>query len=284
MSEHPIVQLSRRYPSLLLPIREGMKDSEQYKNAVLRGQQTEGRPDFSLNEKDSLASFVTPAGAVDVLFLQERADFVHAIRALAYRCEPKPVPDSMGASSLSGLINWEKIRRHLEEYCASGGEDENAEFARFTSEKSNYLDCLIVLSSGPYSAVPAADMGLEEEEWLSRSLRIRKFHELTHFFSRHLYLENKDAVRDEILADLIGIVSAFGFYDDAAARRFLGLEGEEYREGGRLQNYCSAEELPAVIVRARTLISVFKDYTGKNRTEDVFALLGNIEKNKIGLA
>ena len=284
MSEHPIVQLSRRYPSLLLPIREGMKDSEQYKNAVLRGQQTEGRPDFSLNEKDSLASFVTPAGAVDVLCLQERADFVHAIRALAYRCEPKPVPDSMGASSLSGLINWEKIRRHLEEYCASGGEDENAEFARFTSEKSNYLDCLIVLSSGPYSAVPAADMGLEEEEWLSRSLQIRKFHELTHFFSRHLYLENKDAVRDEILADLIGIVSAFGFYDDAAARRFLGLEGEAYREGGRLQNYCSAEELPAVIVRARTLISVFRDYTEKNRTEDVFALLGNIEKNKIGLA
>ena len=284
MSEHPIVQLSRRYPSLLLPIREGMKDSEQYKNAVLRGQQTEGRPDFSLNEKDSLASFVTPAGAVDVLCLQERADFVHAIRALAYRCEPKPVPDSMGASSLSGLINWEKIRCHLEEYCASGGEDENAEFARFTSEKRNYLDCLIVLSSGPYSAVPAADMGLEEEEWLSRSLQIRKFHELTHFFSRHLYLENKDAVRDEILADLIGIVSAFGFYDDAAARRFLGLENEAYREGGRLQNYCSAEELPAVIVRARTLISVFRDYTEKNRTEDVFALLGNIEKNKIGLA
>lgn len=283
MSEHPISILARRYPALYLPVTAGMKDSEQYKNVVLRGQQMEGRPSFSYDDKDSLASFVTPAGTVDVLVLHERADFIHAIQSLAYRCEPRPVPDSMGASSLSGLINWEKIRAHLDAYRLAGGIDENREFARFTADKRNYLDCLIILSSGAYSAVSADAVGLPEKLWLQKSIEIRKFHELTHFYSQHRYPKNKEAIRDEVLADLIGILAAFGEYNPGMARCFLGIENRVYREGGRLQNYCSAGELSAVISRVNTLIDTFSSVLRENHGEDVFSVLDYFEQNKIGI-
>ena len=274
MHEHPLIALSKRYPQLLLPVKAGMKDTQRYKDAVLKGKEIEGRPDFSLNEKDSLASVCTPAGKVDVLYLFERKDFEHAIQALAYRCEPKEIPASMGASTLSGLINWEKIRPHM-------ATDE--EFLAFTADKKNYLDTIIILSSGPYSAVSAEDMKTDEASWTDKSVTIRKYHELTHFYSRKLFIENKEAVRDEIIADMIGIISAFGFYDTDAARRFLGIEGDAYREGGRLQNYVEDNDAAAVMDRANAIIDKLSSAVEKLDKSDVFKVLEYVEKNKIGI-
>lgn len=283
MNEHPVIILSHRYHQLLLPIREGMRNTEQYKDAVLRGKcPEEVRPEFSMNENDVLTHFAVPAGDVDVLLLSERADFEHAIQALAYRCEPTPIPDSMGASIISGLINWEKINKHMEEYAASGFSDINDEFARFTSEKANYLDTVIILSSGPYSAVPAASMGMDEAEWLEKSVTIRKYHELTHFTSVRLYPENKNALRDEVIADMIGLIAAFGRYDTHAARLFLGIEGETYRNGGRLQNYSPNDDGAAVMPCALKIIEELQAALPEKLPDDVFNILDFVEKNKIG--
>ena len=100
-----------------------------------------------------METVATPAGKVDVLSLCDRADFEHCIRALAHRCENGDVPSTMGASIISGLINWEKIRKHKEEYVAGGGDDWSGEFERFTSDRKNYRDTIIVLSQGYYSAL-----------------------------------------------------------------------------------------------------------------------------------
>ena len=274
MTEHALTILSRRYPQLLLPVRNGEKDTDEYKNAVLRGEKVNASLNFSLNEKDSLSTVSTPAGDAEVLFLYDRTDFEHCIKCLAYRCEDKPVPPSMGATTLSGLINWEKLRPHMES---------DEEFARFTSDKSNYLDTIIILSSGPYSAVSAADMNLTDDEWTEKSIVIRKYHELTHFISGRLFPDNKEALRDEIVADMAGIVSAFGFYDTDAARRFLGIEGETYREGGRLQNYVEEGKLEDAILRAGTLIDLFSQYLNKNGKCHIFETVQTIESEKIGL-
>ena len=270
-----IVRLSRRYPQLLLPIRAGTRQTEEYQSAVLCGEALEREPDFLCPEEIELSACDTPAGRAESVYFGRREDFVHAYRALAYRCEPAEIPDSVGAGYVGGLINWEKIHSHRDEYLAAGGEDWEAEFKRFTSDKRNYRDSLILLSGGEYSNIPAADVGLDEESWRRLSVVIRRYHELTHFVCRGLYPENIDALRDEVIADAIGLVAAFGRYDTALAARFLGAEGESFREGGRLSHYVKDGELPEALVRAKVLIA---EYAGRIRraqpeAADVFDLL-----------
>lgn len=159
------------------------------------GEPPESEPDFSFSAGDRLETVATPAGKVDVLSLCDRADFEHCIRALAHRCENGDVPSTMGVSIISGLINWEKIRKHKEEYVAGGGDDWSGEFERFTSDRKNYRDTIIVLSQGYYSALLPAEAGFPGKEWLELSYTIRKYHELAHFVSQRLYPENKDALR-----------------------------------------------------------------------------------------
>lgn len=247
MDHEAWIELGRRYPQLCLPIAPGMKDSPAYRSAVLRGEQPEAAPAFAGTPEDSLNLVQTPAGGVEVLFLADREDFEHAMQALAYRCEPVEIPASVGASTVRGLINWEKIRAHKRQWLARGLPGWQAEFRRFTADKRNYLDTLILLSGGEYSAVPAGELGLDESAWLAASRRIRQYHELTHFICRSLYPADVDALRDEVLADLIGLAAAFGDYDPALARRFLGVEGGRFRPGGRLAHYVPEEELPRAV-------------------------------------
>ncbi len=260
MGDHPISRLAARYPQLALPIQAGLRDTALYKNAVLRGQPVEAEPDFFTSPEDSFTVAETPVGPAEVLYLADRRDFEHALRALAYRCEPAEILPSVGASTIRGLINWEKINRRKTEYLLSGGADWPTEFRRFTADKSNYTDTLILLSGGEYSAVPAGELGLSEAEWRGLSLTIRKYHELTHFICRGLRPGDVDVVRDEILADMIGLAAAFGRCDAALARRFLGIDGGSCRPGGRLAHYVSPEALDEAAERARALT---EEYAGK---------------------
>ena len=271
-----IVALSRRYPQLLLPIRAGMRETEEYKNAVLCGLPLEAEPDFRRPEEIELSAAETPAGRAEILYLGDRADFLHAYQALAYRCEPTPIPDSVGAVTLNGLINWEKINRHHDDYIAAGGEDWDAEFSRFTGDAKNYRDGIILLSGGDYSSVPAAEAGLDAAAWKKASYTIRKYHELTHFVCRRLWPKNIDEVRDEVLADSMGLIAAFGDYDTALARRFLGVEGASFREGGRLSHYVKdSEAMPEAVRRVNALIDDYAEriHSARKAGEDVFALL-----------
>lgn len=275
---HPIEILSRRYPQLCLEIREGEKDTPEYKASVLGGEQPKNKPAFSYNENDRLELVDTPAGKAEILFLADRGDFEHAMRALAYRCEPVDIPKSNGASAISGIINWEKLRPHVD-----------VDFEQFISDKSNYLDRLILLSYGDYSAVNAQSMELEKNDWLEKSVTVRKYHELTHFVSGKLFPDNKEAIRDEIIADMNGLIAAFGDYNTQYAKLFLGTETGEYRPGGRLQNYCDNPE--ETLTRANGLISllsgVFTSWKESNPDtvypEGIFDFLLYIEKNRIGI-
>lgn len=247
--------LSRRYPQLLLPIASGTKDSSLYRNAVLRGKEISAESFGSA--EDTLTVVETPAGPVEIWYLKERRDFIRAVQALVYQCRPEAVPDSVGAQYIGGLANWQTIRAHKATYFAAGGNDWNREFRRFTADKKRYTDSLILLSSGWYSGVSPEAVGLPEKIWLEASLVIRKYHELTHFVYRKAFPGDIDIVRDEVLADCMGLIAAFHTYDPELARRLLGIRGKELHPGARLTHYVSNESLAEAIGKAGFWIDTF---------------------------
>lgn len=250
-SDSAIVQrLSLRYPQLLLPIEPGMSGTERYRAAALRGKILDADPNSFGSAFDSYETVQTIAGSVGVWQLGERADFVRAVQALVYRCEPVPVPEAVGAQYIGGLANWEKIRAHRAQFFAGGGRDWGAELHRFTADKANYTDSLILLSSGFYSNVPPQELSLPEQQWREASCRIRKYHELTHFIYRKAYPGDVDVVRDEVLADCMGLLAAFGSYSPALARRFLGIREGTLLPDARLRHYLAAQALDSGIRRA----------------------------------
>lgn len=203
---------------------------------------------FRKDPLDREETVETPAGKVQVVSLRNRQDFEVFIRCMmAAREGPeKQVPSTVGASTLVAF-NWPRIYAHREKYMreqrAAGVEDPDwsAEFSRFISVRENYQDMLVVLSWGPYSDVTAEKVGQTEENWAEMSYIIRKYHELTHVICRRIYPDRIEAVWDELVADAIGIVAAFGRYDAEMEARFLGIVDSEYR-GGRLETYTDDAE------------------------------------------
>lgn len=250
-------RLARRYPQLLFPVAAGMSETEAYKNTVLRGIIPEAEPIIPGRAEDTFQQVDTPVGSVGIWTLAKREAFVLAVQALAYRCEPKPVPDAVGAQYIGGLINWEKIRARKAQYLLDGGQDWSREFRRFTADKGNYTDSLILLSTGFYSNIPPEEVGLSPQEWKQKSMVIRKYHELTHFVYRKAYPGDIDVIRDEVLADCVGIQAAFGSCNRELAERFLGIRDGQALPEARIRHYVSESALPAAIHRALFWAGVF---------------------------
>lgn len=252
----------RRYPQLSLPVAEGMSADARYTAIVRRGQMPETLENpFIGSPEDAQLSVDSPIGAVSVLYLAERADFERFVRVMRWRCEPQAIPPSMGALTIIGIINWHKINAHKREWLAensiAGWGDE---LRRFAAEPQNCRDTVLVVSKGPYSALPACEAGFDEETWLAHSLKIRAWHETTHLVCRSLWPEHVQAVRDEAIADCIGLIAALGHYDAVLAAKLLGVEGDGCREGGRLRNYIPGGEPDAKLLESvRSLIALLAE-------------------------
>lgn len=144
---------------------------------------------------------------------------------------------------VSGYNNWSRIRelrRRWEESDESvrGSATWAEEFRRLQERRELYQDRFILLSDGPYSAIPAADFGLEDGQWRELSLAIRRDHECAHYFTRRLFGSMQNNVLDELIADYTGIVAASGKFRVDWFLRFIGLEDfPRYRAGARLDIY-----------------------------------------------
>jgi hypothetical protein len=225
--------LSENLPQLRFPIREGISGTEDYRAATLKGvppEELAGATGLELERPEAIELEIhpSPAGRIPVLLVRGRAEFVALVRALGKRNEPSPVPDSQGALMVGGFNNWARVRE-----LRSRGEAVTA-----TTPKELYQDRFILLSDGPYSAVPAADLGLGEEEWREISLAIRRDHECAHYFTRRLFGSMRNHAHDELMADWAGLIAATGRFRADWFLRFLGLEDpSRYRPGGRLDLY-----------------------------------------------
>lgn len=237
--------LREQLVQLRFPVAAGTSGTEAYHAATRKGvlpQRTEG---VRLEDADGLRLLVhpTPAGAIPVLIVPRRADFETLVRALVRKNEPVPLPASMGACMVAGYNNWGRVaelRRRWEagEVDAGGAADWSAAFAVLRARKELYQDRFVLLSEGPYSGVPAARMGLDEEAWREASRTIRLEHECAHYFTRRVLGSMRNNLLDELMADYAGIVAAAGRYRADWFLRFCGLgDAGGCRADGRLWNY-----------------------------------------------
>ena len=262
-------QLAADYPQLYL--NPDIDTQEAYRRVVLRGEEPEAKSlaHYRGDPADREEVMETPAGSVRVVTLGNRQDFELALRSLmAAKDGPlTPIPASQGAAMLT-VFNWPRIHAHLALFPE---EERAAEFKRFTAVRENYIDMLVVLSRGPYSGVPASAVGCTEDEWLALSDTIRRYHELTHVICRKLYPGDIAPIRDELVADAVGLYAACGRVDPEMEKRFLGIRDGRYT-GGRLDNYTDApEKLAAPVCAALERIRVLVD---ANPDAEPFALIG----------
>jgi hypothetical protein len=240
--------LREHLSQLCFPIREGISQTEPYLAVTRRGAPAADLPEASgigLEHPGAieLALFASPAGRIPLLIARRRAEFVALIQALTKRNEPVPVPPSQGALMVSGYNNWSRIlelRRRWEDLDPSiqGTTTWAEELQRIQPQRELYQDRFILLSDGPYSAIPAAELGLRDEQWRELSLAIRRDHECAHYFTRRLFGSMRNNVLDELIADYTGIVAATGRFRADWFLRFIGLEDfPRYRAGARLDIY-----------------------------------------------
>ncbi|MFL6236558.1 MAG: DUF7005 family protein [Thermoanaerobaculia bacterium] len=240
--------LREHLPQLRFPVRPGISGTEAYRAATRRGVPPEEIPEatgLAVERPEAIEVVLheSPAGRIPLLIARGRAEFAALIRALTRRNEPDPVPDAQGALMVSGYNNWSRVRelrRRWEALPASerGTATWSEEFQRLQPRRELYQDRFILLSDGPYSAVPAADLGLDDTEWREISLALRRDHECAHYLTRRLFGSMRNNLLDELIADYTGMVGATGRFRADWFLRFVGLEDfPRYRPGGRLDLY-----------------------------------------------
>ncbi|MBZ0115319.1 MAG: hypothetical protein K8J08_22890 [Thermoanaerobaculia bacterium] len=238
------VVLRRRLVQLAFPIRSGMSQAPEYRASVVRS--VPPPPGAGVEFDDpagiELRLHPSPAGRVPVIVARRRSDFESLVRALMGRSEPIDVPPEMGACLVRGLINQDRVRRYRNAWAAArGGDDERAwagEMKNLAPRKELYQDRLILLSQGNYSAVDASEIGLDEEAWLSESLRLRRDHECFHYLTSRLSGIVRSHPLDEVCADLAGMLATRLGYRADQALRFLGLDRwPEERRDARINLY-----------------------------------------------
>lgn len=225
---------------LNFPVEDGMSGRPEYLAAVQSGRFPALPQKFEWRApgEHELTIHGTPAGHIPVLTMYERRDFEDLTRALTKRNEPAPIPPSMGATMVAGYADWHRIHLFRRQYERDGGTDWPAEFARVKQRRDLYQDRFILLSTGPYSGVPAQTLGLDPKTWENLSITIRREHECAHYFTKRVFGSMQNTLFDELIADYCGIATALGRFDPHWLLLFFGLERfPQYREGGRLQNY-----------------------------------------------
>lgn len=110
-------------------------------------------------------------------------------------------------------------------------------FTLQTKASSLYRHRVLLLNRAPYSNVSAAAAGCPEEEWLERSHHLRLAHECAHYETLRILGCMKNHALDELLADTLGQLAAFGNFSAARQRAFFGLTKGEDSCTGRLAFY-----------------------------------------------
>jgi hypothetical protein len=272
--------LARNLPQLAFPVREGMRGDDDYRRATLQGADPAGlaaATGLAVPAPESIGLEVhpTPAGRLPVITVRHRPTFELLVQALTRRNEPVPVAPAHGASMVAGYNDWRRIDEHRRRWAETPEADRETatwaeEFARIRPLKDLYQDRFLLLSDGPYSAVPAADLGLDDDTWRELSLVLRREHEATHYFTRRLLGSMENHLLDELLADWSGLVAATGGFRADWFLRFLGLEDyPRVRPGGRLALYLGDvepgtpehDELLGYVVRAARRLERRPDVT-----------------------
>ena len=225
--------LAQRFPQLYVKPEEGAQ--EAYKLASGRGVAPEDATlaHFTGSPEDELRTVETPAGPIEVLFLEQRCDFETFLQIVGHKAQPVPIAPTVGAITYRGLADWGKVAAAHDAFKAAGGDNWGDEFARLAKTPGAFRSEIIVISEGPYSNISADQTPYSPDEWTHVSREIRLHHECAHVVCRRTMPDNVLPVWDEVTADVVGLLCATGRYDAALAARFLGVSQDGFT-GGRL--------------------------------------------------
>lgn len=272
--------LARRFPQLYVAPAEGAQDAHRL--AAGQGIAPEGATlsHFEGSPQDELREVDTPAGPVEVLFLERRRDFETFLQIVGHKSSPAPIARTVGAITYRGLPDWGKVANAKEAYLASGGDDWGAEFARLAKEPGAFRSELVIISEGPYSNVSADETPFGAEEWVRVSREIRLHHECAHVVCRRIMPDDVLSVWDEVTADVVGLLSATGRYDAALAARFLGVSADGFTEG-RLTEYLDDEQkarIDEVAAEVHDACVRIEHMSGPAEAADPFAFLLDLKR------
>ena len=254
-----LLLLRKCYPQLNFPIAEGINKTQDYIDTVLKGKPQAIGSMSLLDKPDNVTVklHTSIAGKVPVLIVADDKDFVKLVQCFLYKNNPTPIPASMGALLANGVNNWNRIHALRAKWLLNNpAETWNQEFSgNVLPNPGLYKDKLIILSTKPYSNVPADWLNLTDEKWASYSLSIRLEHECTHLYTLNRYGCASNNLHDELIADYIGISKTMGAYNKEWMLAFMGLEEyPSYREGARLENYLGSANLKADDFRPLTTV------------------------------
>jgi hypothetical protein len=150
----------------------------------------------------------TPAGRIPVVYAEDRRTFERLTAVLSAHDEEAGRPASVNAFTVP------------------------CKHPMFMGHR------VICLAKAGYSALSGENVGMEEAEWTEKSAALRLHHECCHYFMLRVLGGMKNHALDEITADCVGQLAAFGHYSASMQRKFFGLEGGEHiAPGGRLGYY-----------------------------------------------
>ncbi|MDR1379574.1 MAG: hypothetical protein LBJ36_11080 [Synergistaceae bacterium] len=179
----------------------------------------------------------TPAGGIPVVYAEDRRLFERLTAILSMEDEERTLPASVNAFTLP------------------------AKHPGFTGHR------VICLAKAGYSALSGEDVGIENGEWLEKSATIRLRHECCHYFTLRVLGGMKNHALDEVVADCVGQLSAFGRYDASLQRKFFGLKDDGIVQGGRLEFYVKKLSKGAVALvcqRVEEALDGLEKYLEKN--------------------
>jgi uncharacterized protein DUF7005 len=260
-------------PQLRFPVAEGMRSDPEYREATLKGGQQGVRGGLELKYPSEFRLVLHDAGfgSVPALMPKGREDFRALVQAIMGRNEPIEVPDSMGACVVAGYNNWGRIHRMKSQFLVDHPFESWAQrFAEIRKSPELYTDQFFIISDGPYSGVSSSALDLAEDSWCELSSQIRLHHESFHLFCRRFHGTMQSNALDETFADFMGLIQSLGTFDQSWFYLFMGLEREQYREGGRLQNYCQQLSKPAFEIVCRLTRDAGRNLSGvSSRLKDV---------------
>lgn len=212
---------------------------------------------FRQPESIELAIAEHPAGALPVLSIPDRNDFLRCYRALGARGEAIEVPHGVHALYVSGLPNPGRLRELRGAWLDRGNETDPwpAEMARLAAlDRTWFHDRIVLVQPGGYGEVRDGWRRhiASEPAWLDASMAIRIEHELAHHATHRLFGSHRLHLHDELIADFMGFSKALGVFDAALFLEALGLPESHdapVRDGARVRHYLGGldeDDLPAL--------------------------------------
>ena len=146
------------------------------------------------------------AGNIPVIYAKDEEDFYEIVKQVIYKGKEAKNLEKTGAS--------------------------------FAYGKNNKF---IILSNKPYSNIQAESIGLEEDQWRSFSVIIRREHECTHYFTKRFLGSSQNNMHDELIADFAGITCAIGKFNAKWFLKGMGIDKyPQAQKDGRFPVYTAS--------------------------------------------